>query len=47
MKDNLQQYLENQCKIQLWVKNHLSKPLENKKVINKLSISSIRQKLII
>ncbi len=47
MKDNLQQYLENECKVQLWVKKHLLKPIENKKEINKLSISSIKQKLII
>jgi len=45
MKENLQQYLENRCITQSWVKKHLAKPIEEKDVINKLSISSIKQRL--
>lgn len=46
MKDKLNQYLENECITQLWVKKHLLKPIEYKKLINKFSISSVKQKLI-
>lgn len=47
MKDKLQQLLENECRIQIWVRNHLSKPIEEKKVINKLCISSVKQRIML
>lgn len=43
--DDLQKYLEHECVLQQYVRKMLKKPIEEKEVINKLSISSIRQKL--
>ena len=45
MKDNLQSYLENVCKIQQWAKKQINKKVEVKERINALSISSVKQKL--
>ncbi len=45
MNDNLQRYLENECRIQIWAKKQISKQIEFKDKINKLSISSVKQKI--
>lgn len=43
MKDNLQNYLENECKAQKMAKNFLNKEVIIPNFINSLSISSVRQ----
>lgn len=44
-KDNLQIWLETECKIQAWAKKMIAKNKQEVKEINTMSISSIKQTL--
>lgn len=44
-KDNLQAWLESECKIQFWAKNMIAKNKQEVKELNRMSISSIKQTL--
>lgn len=44
-KDKLQRYLESVCHVQKWAKNHINKEKKEVGSINKLSISSIKQRI--
>ena len=43
MKDKLQMYLQAYCVNQLWIKKEIAKKINKVHVINKLSISSVKQ----
>lgn len=38
-------YLNSYCKTQVWIKNQISKPIQEVEKINSYSISSVKQKL--
>lgn len=44
-KDSLQRYLESVSHVQKWAKNHINKKIKEVDSINKLSISSIKQRI--
>ena len=44
-KDNLQRYLESVCHVHAWAKKQIVKKTELVRVINKMSISSVKKKL--
>jgi hypothetical protein len=44
MKDDLQRYLESECKVQAWVRHHLTKIMVCPERIDALSISAVRLK---
>ena len=45
MKDEIQNYLERECKAQLIARKYYKKEIQVVEKINTMSISSIRQKL--
>lgn len=45
MKDKIQEYLQVECKLQVWVRKQINKPKEVVEKINVNSISSVKQKL--
>jgi len=44
-KDDLQNYLIAQCRLQEWIKKQISKKVEKVDKINTSSISSVKQRL--